>query len=146
MISRLLIGMLAVASAAACTPALLDPADVPHVPSADARRACADILTDIASDAAIEHRAVVAAFETTVGGLRTIESDAGDLGPTRDQLWPEMGADDPAVLCYLDVGSVRAGPVPGPITRFVIAYAAGPDQSGWAGIDAGPPERIQVPW
>lgn len=147
MVCRFGLVLLAAASLVACAPITLEPiSGVPHFSSADANRMCLVVLTELVSDGAIQDHAIVAAFETTVGGLRTIESHAREAGPQEHELWPDQEPGDPAVLCYLDVGSVRAGPVSGPTTRFVVGYSSTQDSSGWAVIDEGPPETIAVPW
>ena len=98
-------------------------AEVPHIPSASANRACSVVLGELVADAAIQDHALVAAFETTVGGLRAIES-RGQVAVRREgPLWPDQEPSDPAVLCFLDVAGVPAGQVPGPTTRFVVGYS-----------------------
>lgn len=135
------------ATVGACTAIPFEPvASVPHTRSADADRVCLTVLGEVVSDEAIQEHVVVAAFETTVGGLRTIQSHAHDASPQGNHLWPDQQPTDAAVLCYLDVGSVRAGPVAGPTTRFVVGYSSTQDATGWAVIDDGPPETITVPW
>ncbi len=51
---------------------------------------------------------VVGSFNTTVGAIRALEPLRAD--PLR---WPNLAADHPAILCYIDA-QIAKGPPPGP--------------------------------
>lgn len=69
---------------------------------------------------------VVGAFNTTVAAIRALEPRQAV-----PQRWPDLAADHPAVLCYID-GEVAKAPPPGPdgevrppFDRAVVAIVDG---------------------
>jgi len=79
---------------------------------------------------------LVGSFNTTVGAVRSLQPRAGV-----PELWPGLGADHPAVLCYIDAQIPKGGPEPAPpFDRAVVAIVDGASQM----IMAGYKDRIPI--
>jgi hypothetical protein len=92
-----------------------------------ASEACARAARDYAGT-------VVGAFNTTVRAIRALEPL-----PAEPARWPNLAADHPAVLCYIDA-EIAKGPPPGPngevrdpFNRVVIGVVEGKGEMVMAG-------------